>query len=277
MPISKISDLGNAFKQYFEIVPAFSDALKDEVYRVRHRVYCEDLGFEPVRPDRRETDEHDSNSLHLLIRSIKTNEFVGCTRVVRPRTGDRHYLLPFEQNCAAVLDRSIVDPAKLPRHRIAEVSRLAVVSGYRRRKGEENSAVGISNKDFGTAQLPRFPYLPISLYLGTTELARRYGIDTLFVLTEDRLASHFKKLGFQLQFIGTPVEHHGKRTPSMMSVSGIIGNIRSILRPLYHTIVADIEMHLTQQHEHEFGVSLNKKNDTFCQRLESPSNPCCVK
>ena len=45
---SKIFNLGNAFKQHFEIVPAFSDALKEEVYRVRHQVYCEDLKFEPT-------------------------------------------------------------------------------------------------------------------------------------------------------------------------------------------------------------------------------------
>lgn len=262
MPVPKISDLGNAFKQYFEIVPAFSDALKDEVYRVRHQVYCEDLKFEPARSDRRETDEYDPNSLHLLIRSVKTNEFVGCTRIVRPSSDDPSRQLPFEKTCAALLNRSIVDPAKLPRGNIAEVSRLAVVAGYRRRKGEENSPVGISSEDFGTRKLPRFPYLPISLYLGTTELARRNGIDTLFVLTEERLASHFSKLGVKLQVIGDSVELHGKRTPSMMSVSGILGNIRSIFRPLYHTIVADIERHLTQQHEREFEVSLNKNRDS---------------
>lgn len=234
-------NLGSIFKQYFEIVPALSTALKDEVYRVRHEVYCEDLKFEQVRSDGRETDEHDPYSLHLLMRNVKTNEFVGCTRIVRPRPEDTHYLLPFEKTCAATLDRSIVDPAKLPRHSIAEVSRLAVIAGYRRRKGESTSAVGISGEDFGTPKQPRFPFIPIGLYLGTTELARLNGIDTVFVLTEERLASHFGKLGFNLQYIGSPVEHHGERIPSMMSVSATIRNMRSNLQSLYRTIAADIE------------------------------------
>jgi N-acyl amino acid synthase of PEP-CTERM/exosortase system len=237
-------DLGNAFKQYFEIIPAFSDALKDVVYRVRHQVYCEDLEFELTRPDGREIDEHDSNSLHLLMRSVTTNEFVGCTRIVRARTNDPQYKLPFEKTCADVLDRSIVDPAKLPRSNIAEVSRLAVVSGYRRRKGEGNSPVGISGADFGTPKQSRFPFIPIGLYLATTELARLNGIDTVFVLTEERLASHFSKLGFNLQVIGGPIEHHGTRIPSMMSVSGTIKSMRINLQPLYRTIAADIERNL---------------------------------
>lgn len=240
-------DLGSLFKQYFEIVPAFSDALKDEVYRVRHQVYCEDLKFEPVRPDRRETDEHDANSLHLLMRGKELNEFVGCTRIVQSRPGDPHYQLPLEKTCASVLDRSIVDPAKLPRHRVAEVSRLAVIAGYRRRKGEATSAIGISREDSDTPKLPRFPFIPIGLYLGTTELARLNGIETVFVLTEERLAIHFRKLGFNLQYIGRPIEHHGERIPAMMSVSGTIHNMRASLRPLYRTIAKDIENGLQKQ------------------------------
>lgn len=234
-------NLGNTFKQYFEIVPAFSDALKDEVYRLRHQVYCEELEFEPIRSDRRETDEHDSNSLHLLMRSVKTNEFIGCTRIVRPRLQDPYYQLPFEKTCAIVLDRSRIDLLKLSRCSIAEVSRLAVIGRYRRRKGEKKNAVGISEEDFGTPELPRFPYIPIGLYLGTAELARLYGIATLFVLTEERLALHFNKLGVKLQAIGGPVELHGQRIPSVMEVSGIIDNMRSTFRPLYRTIAEDIK------------------------------------
>ena len=234
-------NLGSAFKQYFEIVPALSNELKDEVYRVRHQVYCQDLKYEPLRLDGRETDDHDSNSLHLLIRNINTSEFVGCTRIVRPPLGKLHYQLPFEKACAATLDRSIVDPAKLARHTIAEVSRLAVIADYRRRKGEANNPVGISKEDFGTITQPRFPFIPIGLYLGTTELARLNGIDTVFVLTEERLALHFAKLGFNLKYIGHPVEHHGTRIPSMMRVNATIRNMRPNLRPLYQTIAEDIE------------------------------------
>ena len=104
MATTKISDLGSTFKQYFEIVPALSDALKDEVYRVRHQVYCEDLKFEPVRSDKRETDEYDPHSLHLLIRSVKTNEFIGCTRIVRPFPDDPSHPLPFEKACADIAE-----------------------------------------------------------------------------------------------------------------------------------------------------------------------------
>ncbi len=237
----ELSNLGNIFSQYFEIVPAFSEALKHEVYQVRHQVYCEDLKFEPVRSDGCETDEYDPYSLHFLVRNVQTKEFVGCTRIVRPRPEDPHCPLPFETTCADTLDKSIVDPATLPRHRIAEVSRLAVISRYRRRKGETNKALDISDEDFGTPKLPRFPYLPVSLYLSTFELARLNGIDTLFVLTEERLASHFSKLGFDIKFIGGPIDHHGQRVPSMMNVSATINNMRGSLQPLYRAIATDIE------------------------------------
>ncbi|MGN6716849.1 MAG: PEP-CTERM/exosortase system-associated acyltransferase [Candidatus Binatia bacterium] len=236
----EIFDLGEAFKRYFEIVPAFSDALKDEVYRVRHQVYCEDLNFESVRPDGREYDEYDAYSLHFLLRNVQTNESVGCARLIRPRREDFYYPLPFETTCTDALDRSIVDPRSLPRQSIAEVSRLAVISRYRRRKGEANHAFSISDEDFGTQLLPRFPYIPISLYLATFEMARLNKIDTLFILTEERLARHFLKLGFSLKFIGEPIEHHGQRIPSMMDVNSTINNIRSNLRPLYRVIAADI-------------------------------------
>ena len=235
-----VFNLGGAFKQYFEVVPALSDELKDEVYRIRHQVYCEELAFEAQRPDRRERDEYDVHSLHLLIRSVKTGEFIGCTRIVRARPEDPRYPLPFEKICAATLDRSIIDPAKLPRDTIAEISRLAVIARFRRRKSDERSPVSISDSDFGTPEQPRFPYIPVGLYLGTIELARLNGIDTLFVLTEPRLANHFRKFGVDVKTIGGPVEHRGERIPSMMRTNDIIRNLWAIFRPLYRTIAAEV-------------------------------------
>ena len=243
--LPEILKLRSTFKQHFEIVPAISDALKDEVFRIRHQVYCEDLAYEPRRPDKRESDEYDAQSLHMLIRNVQTRDFIGCTRIIRVRSDDPQQLLPFERSCAKSIDRSIVDPAKLPRSSIAEVSRLAVISPYRRRKGESKTAVSMSDTDFVMVIHPRFPFIPVALYLGTLELARLHGIETLFVLTEPRLANHFKRLGVKIQSIGAAIEHRGQRVPSMMSTSAIVRDLRVIFRPLYHTIAKEVAVGLT--------------------------------
>ena len=239
MLLPEIFNLGKTFEQYFEIVPAYSDALKDEVFRIRHQVYCEELKWEPVRPGRREEDEYDPHSLHLLIRSVSAGEFMGCTRLVLTRPEAPEQPLPFEKACAATLDRSIVDPAKLPRNVIGEFGRLAVLKKFRNRKGEEKSATGLI-QSFNTLFRPRFPYILAGLYLGTIELARVNGVDTLFILTELRLVRHLRRLGVKIDTIGDPIEHRGQRLPSMLSASQVIRNLGFIVRPLYRTIAAEI-------------------------------------
>jgi len=236
----ELANLGAGFKKYFEVVPAMTDELRDHVYRIRHAVYCEELRYEPVRPDRRETDEYDRHSLHCLIRSLRTGDFVGCTRLVLARPDDPSYLLPVEKACAQTIDRSIVDPAKLPRGSIAEIGRLAVLAQFRNRPGEKNSAAPINDDSFGTKDRPRFPYLTVGLYLGTVELARRNNITTLLVLTEQRLAHHFSRLGVDIRQIGGAIEHRGQRVPSVMNVASIISGMNFLVRPLYNVVAEEI-------------------------------------
>ena len=126
--------LAAGFRRYFRIQTANDRRAMEDVFRIRHEVYCEDLGFEAVREDRLETDEHDRNSQHCLLHTEgEVHEPVGCTRVVMTDPDDRFRPLPFEITCAATLDRSIIDPAAQPRERIGEVSRLAVRRHFRRR------------------------------------------------------------------------------------------------------------------------------------------------
>ncbi len=241
-------NLGHGFRKYFRIDAALDEALQDDVFRIRHEVYCEDLKFEPERPDRRETDDYDAHSLHGLLRTANApNNPVGCIRLVLVNPQDPSAPLPFEHTCAATLDRSIIDPASLPRDRIAEVSRLAVRGAFRRRKGEDRSQFSIQDQDFGTGDQPRFPYIPIGLYLGAIALADRSGVDTLFMLTEPRLATHFSRLGVNIRQIGGPVPHRGTRVPSMMKVQEVIGDMRMIVKPLWRVIQEEIERGFEQQ------------------------------
>lgn len=247
MVLFEMLNLGEGFKKYFEVVPALTPELKDQVFRIRHSVYCEEFKFEPVRPDGRETDEYDAHSVHCLLRNINNGEFVGCTRLIMARPTDPLYPLPFEKSCEMTLDRKIVDPQSLPREKIGEVSRLAVINKYRLRKGDQGNIIGISDDSYGDAKRPRFPYILVGLYLGIIELALRHGVETIFVLSEPRLAAHFSRLGVQVTQIGGPVEHRGQRIPSMMNCKSIIEGLNSVTRPLYQVIAAEVERELVRQ------------------------------
>jgi N-acyl amino acid synthase of PEP-CTERM/exosortase system len=244
MSVFGMLNLGEGFKKHFEVVPALTPQLKDEVYRIRHNVYCEELKFEPARADGRESDEYDAHSLHCLLRNVRNAELVGCVRLITARPEDPSYLLPFEKSCRATIDRTIIDPQTLPRASIGEVSRLAVLRKYRKRKGESENAVGLTDA-FGDVARPRFPYIPVGLYLGIIELALRHGINTIFVLTEPRLAAHFSRLGVHVKQIGSPVEHRGLRVPSVMDCQAIVDGLSFVTRPLYRVIADDIGSHLS--------------------------------
>lgn len=247
MFLFELANLGAGFRKYFEVMPALTDELREHVYRIRHAVYCEELKYEPERADRRETDDYDAHSLHCLVRSVESGEYVGCTRLVLARPAEPQYPLPVERACAHTIERSIIDPQRLPRQTIAEIGRLAVIARYRNRRDDEKSPAPINDASFGTKEQPRFPYLTVGLYLATIELARLHGIGTLFVLTEPRLAQHFVKLGVEIRRIGGPVEHRGTRVPSVMSVASILDGLNFLVRPLYKVVAEEVHAGMRAQ------------------------------
>jgi N-acyl amino acid synthase of PEP-CTERM/exosortase system len=246
------SQSNERFGKFFRVSPALDDSARDEVYFIRHEVYARELGFEPMQPTARETDRYDRHSMHCVVRtSDESARPVGCARIVLPDPSNPNAPLPFETICKESLDRSIVDPAALPRHRIAEVSRLAVMGEFRRRKGENVKAVTMSAADSAGHPMARFPNIPVSLYFGAVAMAQRQGVEYLFTLTEPRLAKHFARGGVNIQSIGAPIEHRGLRVPSMMRVSDMYAGLRAMVKPIWNEVHAHIEaahfMHATIQ------------------------------
>lgn len=233
MFLFELLNLAHGFKRHFALAPAVTPALQNEAFSIRHRVYCEELAYEPPRHDRRERDPYDDRAEHVLVRSLEADRFVACARLVRVDPADPASHLPLEKTCAKAIDRSIVDPGRLDRARIGEISRLAIVPEFRKRRGEQNTAIAVQEADFGSVDLPRFPYIQVALYYGSIALAKRLGIETVFTLTEPRLAAHFAKLGARPRAIGAPVDHRGQRIPSMLSVAETEAGLPRSIRPLY--------------------------------------------
>lgn len=240
MYLPEFLNLGAGFSKYFRARPVLDEQLQHAVFRIRHSVYCEELGYEPMREDGLESDAFDPRSIHCLLQAVNGGEYVGCVRLVlADRNADAP--LPFEALCGDSIDRSIVDLSALDRTRVAEVSRLAVVARYRRRRGEQKVPLAIDENDFGTPDRPRFPYIAAGLYLGMIAQAQRRGIETLFMLTERRLAKQLTRLGVGLRTIGPPIEHRGLRYPSMMSVQEVIDGFSFFVRPLFAVIASEID------------------------------------
>lgn len=230
-------NLGSRFEDLFEFSLALDAASREMVYRIRHDVYCRELGWEPVRADGQEKDDYDDDSIHCLLRKRGDGELVGCSRLVLARPEQPSFPLPFEISCRDSLFRDQLDPAKLPRHDVGEVSRLAVMNSFRQRQGEQREPVSVGDQDFESrGGQPRFPFIPMSLYLGAAAVARRLDVEHVFVLTEPRLASHFVRLGFDIRPVGKGIDHRGLRVPSVLSSSKVVGNLRPLIRPLYAVI-----------------------------------------
>jgi N-acyl amino acid synthase of PEP-CTERM/exosortase system len=237
----EILSTSDGFKKYFEILPALSLSEKQATFRIRHSVYSEDLGWEARRADGMETDAYDPQSLHCLIRSRASGNFIGCVRLILAKPEDPLAPLPLERTCRDVLDRSIIDPATLPRTKIAEISRLAIVAQYRRRSGEERTPGTLQDSDFGTADGLRFPYLLVGLYMGVFAIADIHGLEKLFLLSEPRLARHLNRIGITNERIGAATEHRGLRLPSVMDVRRVIDHLRPSMHSVFVVVRDELE------------------------------------
>jgi N-acyl amino acid synthase of PEP-CTERM/exosortase system len=239
-PGISIASFSEGYRKFFEVVPATSDQLRWHNYHLRHEVYARELGWEAIRADEIETDAYDRHAVHCLMRAVATHMFVGCARLVRPDPENPTAPLPFEAACAKTLDRDLVDPTRLDRSRIAEISRLAVIGQYRRRPGEAGTAFAI-NDDFGIVPRIRLPYLTLGLYLALIALARWHKIDTLFVIADPTLVHSITHLGIELRPIGAPIEHRGQRVPTMMDIDQAVAGMVPYIRPFFDTIGDEIK------------------------------------
>jgi N-acyl amino acid synthase of PEP-CTERM/exosortase system len=236
------SDLAAVFQRRFRMVLADAAGLRDVCYRLRHNVYCQEFAFESVRGDGRETDEWDDDSIHFLVQCIATGKYIGCARLVIPPVIDPRTPLPFERICGNAINNAVVDPKWLPRESIAELSRLAVIPDFRRRKGGRAPASPApSGPTLKMQESSVIPCVLTGLSLGLLALAHLRGIETLFMLMEGRLARYFGILmGIRPQIIGSAVEHRGARVPAMLRVPEVLDRLDLLVQPLFAAISADI-------------------------------------
>lgn len=229
------------FSNYLKPQIAKSDPLKQEVYKLRYQVYCEELHFEDTNPAHIEQDEFDARSIHCFIRHISSGALAGTLRMIATRNNSE--LLPMEKFCPQAITDEHLHPRNFLPHHICEISRLAVPLSFRKRQADQfaGGATGVINEQiFSTQELRFFPYIAVSLYLSAIALCHKSRIYHVFVMMEPRLARSLNFVGIHFTQIGAPVEYHGKRAAYYVDIR----QLRKKMSIGYRKLLAMIEKEL---------------------------------
>jgi N-acyl amino acid synthase of PEP-CTERM/exosortase system len=209
------------FDQFFDVVLADTAEGIQENFRLRYKVYCEEMGYESTDqfPDKQECDEWDDSSVHFLIRHRASGEWVGAMRLVP------------EQNSELPFNSFMDDPIKLMQgNRSVEVSRLCLVKEIRRRKDDGKPPLGLKNTALSQDVYELYDRRQIekSLIWGLIRAGSQYceesNISNWYFLCARALARMIQRENFALKQIGQGCEHNGKRYPYAIEVSDVLAN-----------------------------------------------------
>ena len=235
--------LSENFLRYFDVAFAGTRTLKEDAYRIRYSVYCEEFQYEPGEsfPNRQETDAFDQYSLHALVTHKSTGLPAGCVRLVSPAESDGSDLLPFENHCADSLDNAFVDNLAIDRTSICEISRLAVDSAFRRRAGEQITRYGeVDGLDCTQQERRTFSIIAVACFLAATALTDISRRTNVFAMMEPFLPRLLRRSGIEFQRAGADIDYHGLRAPYFITTESAVNNMRADLKELYQEIYKSV-------------------------------------
>jgi len=229
-------DIAEQFQRYFSVTPAKTTALKNEIYKLRYQVYCNEFNYEPAEnfPDGMEHDEYDSYALNVLIRHKATRQAAGCTRLITTDPSNADAPLPIEKHCSDSLNINYLNDLNLARQSICEASRLSVAKNFRRRRGEAKTRYGcLESLGLSPQEQRTFPLISVSLSLATTALTELSGRPFMFAMMEPSLPRLLQRIGYNFDQVGDITDYHGKRAAYLQETSAVVQNLKPELRDLY--------------------------------------------
>ena len=229
------------FTKVLRPVVAYRPELINQIYHLRHDVYCKELGFEVPRTDELEVDEFDPYSRFCMLQHQNSDLCAGCVRIVSPRYN--HDPLPIEKYCGNALKGARIHPSHFRRSEVGEISRLAVRSQYRRRRHEQynGAAIGMLNERVcSELEMRCFPFIAIGLYFSIASLAVRNNIQHAFVMMEPRLARSMRFIGIRFERLGPTIDYHGRRAAYYINSKMLTDSLPVYLRALMGVIDNEI-------------------------------------
>lgn len=239
-----------------QVVVADTDTARRLHYQLRYQVFCLETGFEDASNylNGQEQDEFDDRSVHFIVRSKRSKEWLATARLILP--GERP--LPIVRYCDVPLHT-------LPFARTAEFSRLLIARHVRRRHGDEKTPRKRGSiKQSPTLVAYQERHQTKNILVALIRAMAAYGLErdipgAAFFITR-ALARILTQMGIGLTAIGAPCRHRGIRFPYISRAEQVYSTLTSLVE---HD---GSESHLTHHYE-LFSELYNTKNPSL---LEEP-------
>ncbi|MDD1610781.1 MAG: PEP-CTERM/exosortase system-associated acyltransferase [Methylococcaceae bacterium] len=214
----------DAFNNYFEMIPANTDELKQEVYKLRYQVYCVENKF--LEPDANgvEHDEYDHHSSHYLIRHRETNCYMATTRLVLPDKQNLQKLFPIEVY-SQIDNMALLKTMR--RANIAELSRFCVSKQFRRRANEQGLLVTNDEDEsrFSRREKDSSAHLTLALFACAIKMSAEHNIHYWYAIIDPALKRVVSTLGIHVVEMGPLVDYHGMRLPCAIKIDDLLNDV----------------------------------------------------
>lgn len=234
----------NAYDRTFEVVRATTDSLKEQAFRLRYQIYCEENKFmspadyfEPM-----ERDAFDLRAVHHLLIHVPTNTVVGTVRVLLP--DETAPLTSFE------LQKVCDHPLLQIENRVlglCEVSRLCMAPTFRRRPKDGHLLPAYYEQEWNedgnrASSMPffrrRIPYAPLGLLRAAFETMLEAGMTNGILAVEPEQSQTLMRLGFAYRLLGPRVEMQGVLQPVVFNIKAVLDSMETV-NPECAEIVGD--------------------------------------
>ncbi|MGZ4956218.1 MAG: PEP-CTERM/exosortase system-associated acyltransferase [Methylobacter sp.] len=223
-----MANIIDIFNKHFEMIPAISEELKHEVYKLRYQVYCLENGSKTgfkspvVHPEGLEFDEDDRHSCHYLIRHRGQGNYIATTRLILPDADNRDYLFPIERY-SQITDSEHLK--SISRHNLAELSRFCVSKEFRQRKNLLTTVVTNSGTHIAQENKQSSSHLTLALFACAIKMSAENNIHYWYAIMEPALMRVFSTLGIHFVGIGPLLNLYGMRQPCVIKVDDLLDSV----------------------------------------------------
>lgn len=253
--------ISEKFHYYFEVTPAYVEALIRQAKRIRYQVYYQNSSVSKNHSDQlmMEEDEYDNRSIHCIIRYRKSCIFAGSVRIIFPDPLNCRRIFPIEKNKNIL--KGILEHLLVSRDKIAEISPIVVTRAFKRRRGEANTISGVSpylkTNNYVNDERSKFPHITLGLFASAFITSAEYGITHWYALLEPPLMRLLETFEMYFSPIGSPIEDHGIQIPTIASINDLLLAVQN-KHPDYWKFIIDLAYRWQSSRRIKAGLNILK-------------------